>query len=244
MSTSTKIMLDKLTQSQLDLNLNIKAHHKPFITISREYGCGIRNFSHNLAEELSLYNNEDDKPQQWSIIDNEILAYTAEEMGVPVEIVKHISYHQYNKSIFESFFSFNFSSETSINETRVRNTIAQVINKFALQGHTIIVGRGGVALTRDMEKSLHIRLQAPTEWRVEQVMQREKLNKKDAEELLKKIDLERVNIRNYFEGKRSDKSIFDLIYNSQSMSQQEMIDITVGVLLSRGWIKEKEEWFH
>jgi len=243
MKSSTKLMLDKLTQSQIDLNVDPVVNHKPFITISREFGCGVADFSHSLAEELSQYNNEDEKPQSWKVIDNEILADAAEEMGVPLDIVKHVSYHKFNKSIFESFFSFNFSPGANLNEAKVRNTIAQMINKFALKGHTIIVGRGGVALTRDMEKSLHIRLQAPTDWRIQQVMQRDNLSKKEAEELLLKIDQERVNLRNYFEGKRSDKSIFDLIFNSQTMSQQEMIDMVIGVMLSRGWIKEKEEWF-
>ena len=46
-------------------------------------------------------------------------------------------------------------------DLKIRTTIAKVIRKFANEGNAIIVGRGGVAITRDIPLSLHIFLEAP-----------------------------------------------------------------------------------
>ena len=43
------------------------------------------------------------------------------------------------------------------------------IRNIAKTGYVIIVGRGGVAFANDNPASLHIKLTAPVEWRVERI---------------------------------------------------------------------------
>ncbi len=55
----------------------------------------------------------------------------------------------------------------------------------------MIIGRGGVAITRDMTNALHIRLVAPLYWRVENVMKKKGMIIQKAEEYVIETDEKR-----------------------------------------------------
>ena len=103
--------------------------------------------------------------------------------------------------------------------------MAKVIRNIACEGHAVIVGRGGVALTRDIANSLHINLEAPMEWRVLRVSEKHELSIEEAERYAKDIDKKRKQFREYFEGKNTDYTQFDLTFNCMTLSIEEIVKV-------------------
>jgi len=100
----------------------------------------------------------------------------------------------------------------------------------------VILGRGGVAITRDIPRSLHIHLEAPFEWRVLRVEEMYKFDTKSAEQYVKEIDKKREEIRVYFGGKDTDYTKFDITFNSMTLSIPEIVDIIIHTMEVRNLI--------
>jgi cytidylate kinase len=121
-------------------------------------------------------------------------------------------------------------------DDKVKKTLAEVILEFAKEGRVIIVGRGGVSLTRNVKDSLHIRLVAPYEWRVQTVSERYHLPLRQAQKKAKEIDAKRDHLREFFEGKKPDNSIFDIVFNYKTMSEKEILEAILKVMELRNLI--------
>ena len=108
-------------------------------------------------------------------------------------------------------------------DKKIRNTITEVIRSFARAGDVIIVGRGGVAFGKDNTNSLHIKLTAPIEWRVDRI--RRNYNKTESDALLYvlEVDQKRKFLIDSFMGFDTDLSIFDLVFNRKTMSEDEIV---------------------
>jgi cytidylate kinase len=107
------------------------------------------------------------------------------------------------------------------------NTIGKVIRNMGEEGHVIIVGRGGVAITRDIPKSLHIMLEAPIEWRVLRVAENYHISLDEARKVAIETDRKRKEFRDYFKGKNTDYTRFDITLNCMQFSIEEMVHILV-----------------
>ena len=86
-----------------------------------------------------------------------------------------------------------------------------------------MVGRGGVAILHQMPNSLHIKLQAPAEWRAAEISQRQQITLKAAEKKVKEIDHIRQLTRDHIMGKKCDDTIFDMILNYKTLNEDHMI---------------------
>ena len=130
----------------------------------------------------------------------------------------------------------SFSKYTKPSATTVRNAIARVISNFAQEGRVIILGRGGASLTHNYENSLHIRLNAPREWRIQQVSGRENISLEKARVLTQKIDGERDSLRNYFEGPETGKTVFDAVFNTMTLSDDDILEALLSISRRKGFI--------
>jgi cytidylate kinase len=119
---------------------------------------------------------------------------------------------------------------------KIRTTIAKVIRKFANEGNAIIVGRGGVAITRDIPKSLHIYLEAPLEWRALRVAEKHNWSIDQARNYAQSIDKKRSSFRDFFQGKGNDYTRFDIKLNCMTLETDQIIDIIVGAMRTRSMV--------
>ena len=147
----------------------------PFITISREYGCEAISLSARLVEIL----NERCRPAvPWASYDREVLDRVAVEMNLSREILN--SMDDRRRDAMSEFFDALLNRK--VDESLMFRKIAEVMRSLALNGHTILIGRGGYLTTRDMKTGLHIRLVAPRPWRIERVAAWKGISLKDAED--------------------------------------------------------------
>lgn len=203
----------------------------PVVTISRESGCSGKNLSLRLAAELNKWNKDHGIKKEWRFISKEILESSARELDVsPTEISYVFDYEERNilGDIFASYASKYYKSEKQI-----RKTIGDVIRSYAGEGNVIILGRAGVVLTRDIPKSLHVALEAPLEWRTIMLSERENITLSEAKKFALEMDKKRERFRNAFEGRNTDYTRFDVVFNRMTLTEDEIVHSIVRLMEER-----------
>lgn len=195
----------------------------PVITISREYGCPAKILAGRLAEELTKKLFVKGKDIKWKYVTKEIMAESARTLEVDPDKIKYVfDYEQ--KSMIDGIISAQFNKYYK-SERKIRNTIAKVIRNMAFDGNVIIVGRGGVAIAHDITKSLHIMLEAPIDWRTLRVAENYHISQAEARKTSIEIDKKRKEFREYFQGKNTDYTRFDLTFNCMTFSIEEIVQV-------------------
>jgi len=205
----------------------------PVITLSREYGCPAKVIAQKLSEVLSNHLDKSGMKYSWKWYNKEILDESARQLQLDPSKIKYVFDYE-KKSILEDFFS-SFSQYYQ-SDRKIRSTIGKVIREIAEQGQAIIVGRGGIAITRDLSNSLHINLVAPLDWRAAIISERYNVSIDEARISAIDIDNKRKEFRDYFEGKNSDYTSPDISFNCMTLSIDEIVSTIVKVSESRGFI--------
>lgn len=214
-----------------DLSKNI--FPGPVITISRELGCPAKRIASSLTDSLNTIEGQI-KKQPWRWISKEILKEASKELQVDSSQIQHVFDYK-SRGILEDLLLAQ-SKDYYKSDLKIRTTIAKVIRKFANGGNAVIVGRGGVAITRDIPKSLHIYLEAPLEWRVLRVAEKHDLTIEQARSHALNIDKKRSHFRDYFQGKGTDYTRFDVKLNCMTLERKEIVDIIVGALKTKAML--------
>lgn len=199
----------------------------PVITISREYGCPAKVIASRLAEELTRKLFAKGKDIKWRFVTKEIMAESAKALEVEPEKIKYVFQYE-QKSLVDDIIAAQFNKYYK-SERRILNTVAKVIRNMAAEGHVIIVGRGGVAITHDISRSLHVMLEAPIDWRTVRIAENFKISEEEARKAALDVDKKRKEFREYFQGKDSDYTRFDLTINCMSFSIEEIVHIILRV---------------
>lgn len=198
---------------------NHPAEAKPFITLSRETGC----HSIRIADLLVKKLNDDHPKQPWRLISKEIIDLSAQKLSVAaqeIEAMYGAEKRGHLLEIIRAFGSRDYKSDQTI-----RKEIKQFIRNIALSGHIVIVGRAGAALTAGLPLGYHCRLFAPFDWRVNQIMQLNHLNREQS----KRHIIETDEIRNQFfidfSHKTIDQTTFDLHINNMTFTDEQISDM-------------------
>lgn len=206
----------------------------PVITISRECGCHGKRIAERLAALLNMKASKLGVEKQWRWISKEILERSAKELKLTPSLLKDLS-DKKQTSFFENLALF-FSDAYYPGDAKIKNTIAKFIHEEAAEGCVIIVGRAGEAITKDIKQSFHVKLEAPLDWRVESVMENKGISASEARKTCIEQDKSREQFRDYFEKDRPDVDFFDLRINTKSMNDDEIVDLLLSVIDSRGFL--------
>ena len=189
----------------------------PVITISRLTGCDGREVAAALVAELNLRHNTN----KWKWIDKDIIYHAAHELKTDTNRVETYYQGMTMNDMSEMIMAF---SGTFVSDSSVKKAIRDVVLSIAREGHAVIIGRGGVAITRDMTNALHIRLVAPLYWRVENVMRKKGMIIEKAEEYVVETDEKRNKMIVSFLDKKpmSIDYLFDSTLNRSSFSIDQL----------------------
>ena len=215
--------------------LDQKSEPGPVITISRDTGCGASVISKKLYDKIKLnFYKDKSNPGPWQIIDKEVLHLAAKRLEVnPLEI--NYIFKGIEKTLLTEVLE-SLSSKYYHNDRQVKRIIINVIRGIAERGHVIFLGRGTVGVTKNMKNALQIRLVAPLDWRIKQTSVRFNLTQAKAEEFVKESDQRRIKLIECFGGKFDD-SMFDVIYNSATLTQDEIVDQIIALAKHKGFFK-------
>ena len=209
----------------------------PVITLSREYGCPSKILAQILVDKLNaLDKNAPTHTGLWRWIGRELLEESARDLKIDPKHIGHIFDYQ-ERSVIDDILAATRKDGSYKSDFAIRKSLSKVIHSLGHRGHIVIVGRAGVALTREIRKSLHVRLMAPLEWRVEALMRTEKLSKEKALELITTKDANRKRFLEYYLGQKFSMQIFDLVYNCAYLSLDEIADSIILLAGQRQFLK-------
>jgi len=221
----SKIFYDYLSRRLNEINLNNpKDNNGPVITISRAAGCT----SNPLAKQLENKLNEIYGETKWEVISKEILHLSALELKLNPNRIKTI-FETKNRNLFDEIVQTFISSDYQL-EKKMIKTVSNIIHHFGIEGFKIIIGRASNCICSDIQNSLHIRLDAPINWRIERVEKVKKLSKEEAMNCIIKTEKNRDNFRKTIKGKKVQTDDFDLTINQSTFSNEDIIEIIINAL--------------
>ena len=203
----------------------------PVITISRDYGCPAKRLAGILSSALNRIELENYTQYRWQWISKEILDESARELNLKPAMVREVANKEHDGVVDDIVKSL--SQKDYPGDIKIKKTIGEVIRSFAEHGHAIIVGRGGVSITKDIPNSLHIKIQAPLEWRINDVSKKQMITLSEAKKKIAHIDAQRALIREYFEGSKIDNNAFDVIFNYLTLDEEDIIAAIIKLMESR-----------
>ncbi|WP_346858267.1 cytidylate kinase-like family protein [uncultured Draconibacterium sp.] len=235
MTYLNKRLLDETSFSKGNMNMA-----GPVITISREVGCNGLKLANLLASRM----NTQESISNWKVLSKEIFHQSAKELDLEPETVRQTlkkSDHYTFEQILKAFNDKRYKSEE-----KIVKTVKEVVRTLAIDGYKIIVGRASHLITKDIERSLHIRLIAPLDYRVNTIMNNNNLNRNEALLFIEKVEKERIAFRKALKEDKLREELFDLTINRASFTDEqilEIIDFTVKKKELMKGLKRKMEYF-
>ena len=240
MNNTLMVYLNKRLHQSDPKYLDQNSQPGPVICISREVGCGGVNIAKQLANELE----KQCVGKKWKVISKEILEESARGLDMdPNKLRNYLK--EGDRSIFDDVLSA-FSEKRFKSDRKISKTLIDLVLSFANDGYCIIVGRAGHIIAKDIEKSLLIKLTAPLDWRIKQIMEKNNLNMREALEFIEKTEKERENFRKHVAGDHAHAEEFDLTINLARMKVENAISLICQASLTKGLLeanKSKVEVF-
>jgi cytidylate kinase len=209
-------------------------HNKPVITISREYGCPGERIAEKLTDTLMVKNKAVGGNDNWRWISKEIIESSAHKLKMTPSLVRELS-KKTEASIFDGVTMF-FSDMFYPSDGKIQNTIAGFIYKTAVEGHVVILGRASEIITHNFINSIHIKLYAPLEWRAEVTSINEGISLSTAKKICEETDARRENFRKFFRGNKEGKGFYDIMFNCQELSDDEITEMVLILAEARGFV--------
>lgn len=191
------------------------------ITISRQMGSGGIPIAHKVAEKLG-----------YTLVDGDAIMEVADQYGLTRESLELADEKP-------PHFSEKLDSKHEI----ALHLIELIILEYALKGNVIIYGRGGQDLLEGINSVLRVRIIAPFEDRVERWAEREWLDPDRARMLVRKNDQQRAGfIKYYFDRDWDDPLGYDLVINTQRLSEESAVRLICDGVKDRHLTESKAEY--
>jgi hypothetical protein len=176
---------------------------RTYVAISREAGAGGGEIAAQLGRDLD-----------WEVLDKGLLDRVAERFHDPrmmLDLVDETS----SNWVYDVLGSW-MDSKIIPHERYVAH-LSRVILAAGRHGKVILVGRGAQFLL-PREKGLAVRIVASEKYRIEQMMQRQRLNEADARRLVRQVDEGRRDfVRRFFHRDPADSHLYDLVLNVERL---------------------------
>lgn len=150
----------------------------PIITISREKGSGGRPIAFLVAKKLGV---------PWAVFHKDIVEEIAKEVHLEKELIEEVDEAQI--PLITQLID-NVLGKKYMNLSGYYKHLIHILSTIGHRGHAIIIGRGANFL---FPMAFKVRIICEMEERIRGVMKYEKVNRREAEELIEKSDRERAN---------------------------------------------------
>ncbi len=215
---------------------------QPFITISREAGAGGTTLgvllAHRLtrlaSEGLTLDGRGASSPQdapKWNCLDREAISAIAADDHLSAELIAslEIGGHSWIQQFFEGMAHTDRLSDLAAFKKAVA-----AIRALSHNGRVILIGFGGVFVTRDMPGGVHLRLVSPMEIRIRNFANSNALSEKEARTRVAVLDANRdAFIQTYWPQQRMQPERFHLTLNSGMLTDDQMVDCILPLLRAK-----------
>ena len=186
----------------------------PLITITGPLGSAKTDIARRVADRLNV-----------TLFDDQRLHQEAVRMALrPQEL----------KSLDEKAPGF-FDRLYSVRSHAYVDLLESVVYSVARDGEGVIVGHGSPFLLRDFGCAFHVLVHAPMKSRVEHIMKRMGLNRKDAAALVQKsTDQQQGFMRFAFHVEMDAPALYDLVINREKLGVQFAADMVLAAVEPEG----------
>jgi cytidylate kinase len=214
------------------------------ITVSNETGCG-RDICTALEKQL-----------KYRLIDKNLVRYAATIGGIDPVKAEQLDEPSYSrlKTLLTEYFDISLFSPSDMltaDSKEVKRTqdyrpyeyaasssgenfqqaTQRVITMLANEGNVLIVGRGGNFILGDRADAIHIRIVAPLEMRIQNVMGGMEFSQTEAQKHITAVDKSKASyINNYFDADIADPINYSLVLN-QAMIEPERAAKAIAALI-------------
>ncbi len=200
----------------------------PFITVSRQAGARGRSVARAILAELEKHAGEP-RLQGWHSFDEELCRMIVADPEI------NVSFHELVTEDFrtraEDFVSVMLGKSF---QDDVQQKISVTIRELALAGKAILIGRGGVAITRDLAPGIHIRVVAARAGRVRHMMESFDISEKEAARWVDDQDRARSRMmKSRFKRDIDDPLLYDAVWNTDFVPLEMIARWAVEMVRSR-----------
>ena len=193
----------------------------PCLLVSRELGAGGGEIASKLAQRLG-----------WSHMDKEIIEKLASQYGTPRVVLDVVDEKKVGwlADLFNGWIEGHGFSQLSY-----VNRLGRLFNMAAKRGNVVIVGRGAKFLL-PKGAGFSVRIIAPMEFRVEQLVLRRGVTVQEARRLIRKSDTDRKSfIKRYFHHDVTDPHVHDLVVNVKQVTPNVAVQLIYDAV--QFWLK-------
>jgi hypothetical protein len=242
MAEDLKLEISSRLEQRIDTQLSVAERAKlrrpdgpaPFLTITRQYGCGAFELAELLAPRLAEL--EHLPRDSWQVYSRQLIEEISSELHLTEKLVQGLDIH--SRSGLEEFFDTWLGSMPS--DLTLLRHLVRASRAAALVGHCVLVGHGAPVLTRDLAGGIHLRLIAPEQWRLDSLVSKFGWNYDKAREVLREEEGHRqAFFEKYLDRDVSDPEHYDLILNVGRMSREEQVAAVVALFTKRFHLEPK-----
>lgn len=191
------------------------------VTFSREFGCNARGVAQRVANELGF-----------AYYDQDLINLTAQKIGMSSEIVAAQDEMLGNKNKF--FTKFVYGSSTSFYSEKAIEAQADVIREAANKEDCVLFGRCADYILREYPNCYHIFIYAPMEAKIKHISKVYEMDRRNAENMIKKIDRQRHNYYKYVTGhNRGDRATKNLMIDVAALGEDKSVKLIVDAVKER-----------
>ncbi len=203
----------------------------PFITISREYGCGGYEIARLIADKI----NQKIKPQpEWVAYDRKILEGIMDNLGLTEKLANTLTTGL--RTSMTELFRNAFSNLPP--QVVVFKKLAETVRTLAINGNVIIVGRAGRIITRELPRGYHVRIVAPPDWRIERVACIHGVSIKEAKKIVLDKNRQREEfLKQFIKFDSRDCHNYHIVINHAEHSSVQIVDLILSGMKIRGFLK-------
>ncbi len=190
---------------------NERYRPRPCITISREPGSGGSKVARRLAEDLGM-----------DLVGAKIIQQVAECADISEKVIASLDEKEVRlrDSLLDSFFRTRH-----IWPDEYLRYLTRVVGTIGKQGNAIIIGRGGQFILPP-EETFRVRLIAPREIRIRNVMRDSGSDFENAERYVYKTEADRNAFHHkHFRAEWADPGCYDLIVNTGSQGIEGAVTV-------------------
>lgn len=236
--------MEKLVKNYLSTfscyNLETGDFPGPVVTISRQAGCSAQRLAIKLSKILTGYSymSETKTEAEWEWVDKRVFHKVVKEMVSEIEIGEYDDKDQAVEMLNQVAKAFSEETIYDISDEKLILILKGIICRLAFDGRKIIVGRSAGVILKNVPNKLNIRLEAPTEWRVNRIMHINDFSKAKAEEYISNMDSKRDSFIEKIIGRKAENNDFDVIFNYATLEDDEIVDAVVNILRNKQIISQ------
>lgn len=204
-------------------------NEKFVITINRELGSGGRTVGQKVAERLGV-----------PFYDKALIKSLTEKYNLSVEEIERLKGRDHSwwadfkrvvrlgqTTSSSQFYKMSMGDEPDLLTTDdIFRTEKEILKGIVAEESCVIAGRSGFFILKDCPNRLSILIQASLPHRIERVVRKQGLSRKEAEEAIRRVDKMRENyVKKYTGTSRYDTRNYDLVISADGKSEDELAEL-------------------